>query len=194
MCRKGNAIGAMMLWRCLEPTMLSYQGCAGNACACAEHSHAPHTSSFYSGKPALVRLDQLLVAGVARDCVPVELQAEARSLRNGKHSVAIEMPAADGDLIDIGRSCAVLDQVGARKGGCQLQIGCETNRRVPAVRNEAHAMFLGQPADAPLFADAADLGHIRLHNIEGATLDPWPKGLAAGEHFPASDRYRCCRT
>ena len=75
-----------------------------------------------------------------------------------------------------------------------LQIGSQTHRRVPAMRNETDAVFARHPGDPPLLAQSAHLGHIRLHDIERAALPamaessggasaprlrrsaPWPRG------------------
>ena len=56
------------------------------------------------------------------------------------------------DLVHVRRAVDVLDEVGVRKCRGEMQIGGETDRRVPAVRNEPHAVLLRHPADAPLLA------------------------------------------
>ena len=52
------------------------------------------------------------------------------------------------------------------------------------------AVLLRHPADAPLLADAADFGHVRLHDVERARLQPGRKCLAPGQDFAARDRQR----
>ena len=58
----------------------------------------------------------------------------------------------------------------------------------------AHAELAGEPGDAPLLADAADLGHVRLNDVEGAAHEPGPEALAPRQHFAAGDRDRACLT
>ena len=48
----------------------------------------------------------------------------------------------------------------------------------------------GEPGDPPLLADAADLGDIGLHDVEGAARQPGNETLAPGQHLPAGDRDR----
>ena len=76
------------------------------------------------------------------------------------------------------------------KGRGELQIRREPDRRVPAVRDEAHAVLLRHPGDAPLLADAADLGDVRLHDVERARFQPGLERLAARQHLAAGDRQR----
>src|SRR3954467_1756626 len=47
-----------------------------------------------------------------------------------------------------------------------------------------------QPGDPSLLADAADLGNVRLDNVEGPTGQPGQEGLAPREHLSAGDRHR----
>src|SRR5204863_33206 len=49
---------------------------------------------------------------------------------------------------------------------------------------------VGEPGDPPLLADAADLGDIGLHDVEGAARQPGNETLASGQHLPAGDRDR----
>ena len=83
----------------------------------------------------------------------------------------------------------ILDEIGAGEGGGELQIGGESDGGVPAVRDEAHAVLLRHPGDAALFADAADLGHIGLDDVERARLEPGLERLPAREHLAAGDRH-----
>ena len=53
-----------------------------------------------------------------------------------------------------------------------MQIGGQTNRGIPTVRNESRAVLLRHPADAPLLGDAADFRYVRLHDVERAGLQP----------------------
>jgi ApaG protein len=48
------------------------------------------------------------------------------------------------------------------------------------------AELLRQEDDAPLLGNAANLGHIRLHDVEGAALQPGQEALAPGQHFEYS--------
>ena len=113
---------------------------------------------------------ELLTAGILRHLVRIEAHTQTRRVWNRQHAVRIEAPTAGGDRIDEGRAGQILHQVGVGKCGGELQIGGEADRGVPAVRNEAHAVFLRHPGDAPLLADAADFGDVRLHDVEGAAL------------------------
>ena len=54
----------------------------------------------------------------------------------------------------------------------ELQICRQANGRVPTMRDKPHAVLLGHPGNPPLFADAAHLRHIGLHDVEGALLEP----------------------
>ena len=93
----------------------------------------------------------------------------------------------------IGRAGQILDQVGAGERRGELQIGRQADRGVPAMRDEAHAVLLRHPGDPPLLADAADLGHVGLHDVEGAALQPGLEGLAARQHLAAGDRHAALR-
>ena len=71
-----------------------------------------------------------------------------------------------------------------------MQIGGQTNRRVPTVRNESRAVLLRHPADAPLLGDAADFRYVGLHDVERAGLQPGRERLPPGQDFAAGDRQR----
>src|SRR5215213_4086169 len=72
----------------------------------------------------------------------------------------------------------------------EVQIGGETDRRVPTVRYESRTVLLRHPAYAPLLRDATDLRHVGLHDVEGARLQPRRKRLPSGEDFAPGNRQR----
>ncbi len=53
----------------------------------------------------------------------------------------------------------------------------------------ADAEILGHAHDAPLLADAADLGHVWLDDVEGAVLQPGQEALASCQDLAAGDRH-----
>ena len=61
----------------------------------------------------------------------------------GEHAVCIELPAAGGDFVDERRAGEVLDEVGVREDGGEMQVGREADGGVPAMRDEADAVFAG---------------------------------------------------
>jgi hypothetical protein len=74
-----------------------------------------------------------------------------------------------------------------------LQVGGQAQRGVPAVADVLDAEVVRHPGDAALLADAADLGHVGLHDVEGALDQPGLEGLAARQHLAAGDRHRAGR-
>src|SRR5436309_1663779 len=61
------------------------------------------------------------------------------------------------------------------------------------MRDEADAVLLGHPRDAPLLADAADLRHVGLHDVERPLLEPRGERLPLRQDFAARDRHRRMR-
>ena len=70
-----------------------------------------------------------------------------------------------------------------------MQVGGHAERRVPAVADVLHAEIIGQPGDLALFGDAANLGHVRLHDVECAPDDPGDERLPPRQHLAAGDRH-----
>src|SRR6476619_3295120 len=95
---------------------------------CALQNFAVQTVSF----------QQTLAARIFPYSIAVEPKAEAWRARNRQHAVVLEVPATFGNFVDEGRAGQILNEIGAGKGGGQLQICSEPNRRVPTVRDEAH--------------------------------------------------------
>src|ERR1039457_889657 len=58
------------------------------------------------------------------------------------------------------------------------------------MRDESDAVLLGHPRDAAFFADAADPGNVRLHDVEGSLLKPGNERLSAGQDLAPGDRHR----
>ena len=67
-------------------------------------------------------------------------------------------------------------------GGDQVQIGGQTDGGVPP-RGKEHVVVLRHPGD-PARLESPHLGAVRLHDVQGAPLDPGPEALPAGEHLP----------
>ena len=74
----------------------------------------------------------------------------------------------------------VLHQVGAGERRCQLQVGGQPEGSVPPVRNEPDAVLLRHPADPAFLADAPDLRHVRLDDVECPTPPATAGTPAAG--------------
>src|SRR5207302_5566133 len=107
------------------------------------------------------------------------------SVGDGEHSLRIQFPGDLDQIVDERRSGEVYDQI--RRAACrrQLQVGGETQGGIPSVRNEAYAALLRHPCDPALFADAAYLGNVGLHDIEGPLLEPGRERLSSRQDLSA---------
>lgn len=65
-------------------------------------------------------------------------------------------------LLRYGTTADELDQVGVRERAGELQISRHAERSIPAVAYVLDAKIMCHPGDAPLFTDAANLGHVGL--------------------------------
>jgi len=83
---------------------------------------------------------------------------------------AVETPRLGDNGVNVRRSIDVFDEVRVGEGRGEVQVRGETNRRIPAMGNEARAVLLRHPTDAPLLRDASDFGHVWLDDVEGASL------------------------
>src|SRR5690348_4605310 len=120
----------------------------------------------------LTLIEERLAARIPPHGVRVEGDAEAGGGGDGEHAVRVQLPRLRDDGVHIGRAGDVFDEIGVGKSGGEVEVRRQTDRHVPAVRDEADAVLLRHPADAPLLRDAADLRHIRLDDVERARLDP----------------------
>src|SRR5215217_6287361 len=134
-----------------------------------------------------VWLNQMPAAAVARDRIQVDLDAEAGAVRDRKHAVRIQLPAAGLDLVDVRGTLNILDIIGTRDRRSELQVGGQAERGVPPVRDKLDPVLLRHPGDLALLADAADLADIRLHDVERAALKPGLERLPSGQHLTARD-------
>src|SRR5580693_6632841 len=147
------------------------------------------TSRHTSGGKEAARLGR-----VVGELFPIQRHAEAWRIRDSEITFAVQDERFGSDVVDIGAAADELDKVGKGHRGGELQIGRETDRGVPAVANVFHTELIGEPSDAALFADAAYLGDIRLHNVERAAREPRQEGLAAGQYLASGDRHRARAT
>src|SRR2546427_3716066 len=100
------------------------------------------------------------------------------------------MPTTKRDLVNERRIRQIFHQVSVWKSGGQLQIGCQADRGVPSVRDEANSVFLSHPGDSSFLADATDFRHVRLHDIKRARLQPGLKRLSTCQDLATCDGNR----
>ena len=87
---------------------------------------------------------------------------------NLQQAVSIEREGLLDDVFDIGHAGLVFDPAGDRQRGGQGQVGGDADGRVPAVRDQQHAVVVGGPAELAAFGQAAALGQVGLDDIDGA--------------------------
>ena len=57
------------------------------------------------------------------------------------------------------------------KRGSKLEVGGKTDGGVPAMGNETDAVGVRKPTDSTCLAEAAHLGGVGLHDVDGTTLN-----------------------
>ena len=92
------------------------------------------------------------------------------------------------NIVDEGGTGEIFHQFGVGTRGCQVKVGGQAQGRIPAVGNKSDPVIMRHPGDPSLFAYAAHLGYVWLHDIEGALLNPRNERLTAGQNFAAGDR------
>ena len=70
----------------------------------------------------------------------------------------------------------------------ERQIGRHADTRVPAVRDEEHAVILRHPPDAAAFREPAALRHVGLDHVDRALDQKGLERLAARQDLPVATR------
>ena len=122
--------------------------------------------------------------------VPIEAHAEAGRFRNGQMPVLIEREGRFRDAVHIRTAANEFHQFGIGQRCGELKVCSQAQCGIPAMADIADAEVICHPRNSPLLTDAADLGNVRLHNVERAARKPGQERLSSCQHFPAGDEHR----
>src|SRR5215469_11312696 len=120
----------------------------------------------------------------------IQGNAQSRAVRYRQHAVFVQLPLLFDEVINKRRTGEVFHHVRVSACGREMQISCQSQCCVPSVRNEANTILFGHPSNLALLADAADLRHIWLHNIERTALEPWNEGLSPSQNLTTRNGQR----
>src|SRR5712691_2217784 len=103
--------------------------------------------------------------------ISVQLDPEPWLGRSVQEAVGVWMKRLRDELIQVRRRRKIFHIACDRQSRRQMQICRQADRRVPAVGDQQNVVFLGQPADAQGFGQAAALGAIGLDDVHGVILE-----------------------